>query len=58
MVLERRLITFVENNKLLGDWQAGFREGRGTMDNVTVLNTIIERQINKDRGKIMAFLLI
>ncbi len=34
MILERRLYKQAEEQGWLKVWQAGFREGRGTMDNV------------------------
>ncbi len=55
MVLEGRMTKIVEEKGFLGDWQVGFRKGRGTMDNIYMLHTLVEKEISKVRGKVMAF---
>ncbi len=43
MVLEGRMSKLVEEKKLLGEWQAGFRAGRGIVDNIYILHTLVEK---------------
>lgn len=40
-VLRRRLEEEVEEKKLIPESQTGFRKGRGTMDNIFVLNHVV-----------------
>ena len=51
-ILNRRLKEEIEEKSLLPETQAGFRKGRGTVDNVYVLNQIIEQELNKEKGKV------
>lgn len=37
----------VERNSLLPEGQGGFRKGRGTMDNIFILNHVIQREKGK-----------
>ncbi|CAD6237892.1 GSCOCG00012499001-RA-CDS [Cotesia congregata] len=53
-ILEKRLKAEVEGKGLLPESQAGFREGRGTIDNIYALNYLINREIGKERGKLIA----
>lgn len=39
---------------LLPESQEGFRRGRGTMDNIFVLNHIVQREGNKEERKVYA----
>ena len=50
--LNTRIVRWCEANCRIPEWQAGFREGRGCMDNIFVLNTIIQLHLRKERGKI------
>lgn len=43
-----------ETEKKLGEGQFGFREGRGTMDAVYILNYIANRELGKRKGKLFA----
>lgn len=45
----------VEEKNILPETKAGFRKGRGTMDNIYVLNHIIQKEIRKKGGKIFGF---
>lgn len=45
----------MEKKKLMSDNQAGFRRGRGVMDNVYILNYLIDRNLNKKGEKVVAF---
>jgi len=52
-ILNKRLKKEVGEN--LGEGQVGFREGRGTMDAVYVLNYVVNRELKKKGGKVFAF---
>lgn len=54
-VLRRRLEEEMEEIGILQESQAGFRRGRGTLDNIFVLNHIIQRdRMAKESKKIYA----
>lgn len=53
-VLGKRLEREVRKRDLLSESQGGFRRSRGTMDNIFVLNHIIQREGNKEEGKVYA----
>ncbi|XP_046145234.1 uncharacterized protein LOC123988602 [Osmia bicornis bicornis] len=53
-VLTERLRQEAESKKMIPDNQTGFRKGMGTMDNIYVLNFLVNRQIKKEKGKVMA----
>jgi hypothetical protein len=55
MIVEERLMKEMNERGALPDGQAGFRKGRGTMDNVYILNHIIGNEIKKKGSKIYAF---
>jgi hypothetical protein len=55
MIVEERLMKEMNERGALPDEQAGFRKGRGTMDNVYILNHIIGNEIKKRGSKIYAF---
>jgi hypothetical protein len=55
MIVEERLMKEMNERGVLPDGQAGFRKGRGTMDNVYILNHIIGNEIKKRGSKIYAF---
>jgi hypothetical protein len=55
MIVEERLMKEMNERGVLPDGQAGFRKGRGTMDNVYILNHIIGNEIKKEGSKIYAF---
>ncbi len=54
-ILEKRLNEVVEGKKILPESQAGFRKGRGTIDNIYNLHTLAEQEISKKKGKLFAF---
>ena len=54
-VLAERLRKVVEGKGLLPPSQAGFRKGRGTIDNVYTLNYLINRQVNRKGKKMIIF---
>lgn len=54
-VLRRRLEVKMEEKGILQESQAGFRRGRGTMDNIFVLNHMVQRdRMAKEDKKIYA----
>jgi hypothetical protein len=55
MIVEERLMKEMNERGVLPDGQAGFRKGRGTMDNVYILNQIVGNEIKKRGSKIYAF---
>lgn len=52
--LTERLRGEVEGKELIPPNQTGFRKGLGTVDNIYVLNYIVNRQIEKKGGKLVA----
>ena len=53
-ILEKRLRAYVEPK--LGEWQSGFRKGRGTSDMIFTLKMIFEKSWEWDEDKFIAFL--
>jgi len=54
-VLNERLTDVVENHKLLGEIQNGFRRGRSGSDNAFILDTILWKCNAKKAKVYMAF---
>ncbi|KAJ3660703.1 hypothetical protein Zmor_005141 [Zophobas morio] len=54
MILDERLRKEMEARGMLPDGQAGFRKGRGTMDNVYILRDLVGREIRKEGGRMYA----
>jgi len=54
--LAERLREEIEEKGLMPPNQTGFRRGMGTMDNIFVLNYLINRQIEKKEGKMVALI--
>ena len=50
-VLNARLQHFMERWELLCEEQAGFRQGRSTIDQILTLQVLIDRQLRERRGK-------
>lgn len=44
-----------EAERKLGEGQFGFRKGRGTINTIFTLNCIVNKEITKKEGKILAF---
>jgi len=55
LVLGERLEKELEEKKVIPQNQTGFRRGMGTMDNIFVLNYLVNRQLSKEKGKMVAF---
>ena len=53
--LHKRLKNWLDVNSLLPEEQAGFRSGYSTMDNIFILDTLIQKQLSKKRGKLYVF---
>ena len=55
-LINQRLSKFLDSNGLLGEEQAGFREGYSTMDHTLTLNLIIEFLLSKHKRLYCAFI--
>lgn len=55
-LVNKRLINFLEKNKLISDRQFGFRKGRSTEDAVTILTGAIANQLDRGLACIGVFL--
>jgi hypothetical protein len=55
-ILKKRLEWYAENNGILAKSQFGFRKGKSTMDNLTVLTTDIRLALSKNESLIAIFL--
>ena len=55
-ILAQRLETVIEREGWLGEMQGGFRRGRGTMDNLFVLTSIMDRAHKMKKPLYIAFL--
>ena len=53
-ILNTRLKTWCDVNELLPEEQAGFRENYSTIDNIFNLNSLVQKYINKPRGRFYA----
>lgn len=53
-VLAERLRREMEEKGIVPENQTGFRKGKGTMDNIYVLNHIINRRIEEKGGRMIA----
>lgn len=52
LILFHRLNKWAEYNRVLPEWQAGFREKRSTVDNIFVLNSVINSKLREKGGKL------
>lgn len=55
MVLGERLEREVEEGGKVPQNQTGFRKGMGTIDNIYVLNHLVNKQLSREKGKLVAF---
>ena len=51
-VLNKRLVTWAEENGKLSEAQAGFRQGYSATDHIFTLNAIVEKSLSKTGGKL------
>lgn len=54
MVLAERLEEEIETKKALAQNQMGFRKGKGKIDEIYVLNYLVNRQVGKKKGGVVA----
>jgi len=54
-IINSRLQTWVDDNNLIGEEQAGFRRGYSTIDNIFVLSGLIQKYLNRRRKLYMMF---
>lgn len=54
-ILAEKLRKDVKEKKILPETQSGFKKGRGTMNNVYVLQHIVRRELRRKRGKMYGF---
>lgn len=54
MIIAERIREKIEGKGLLSHNQARFRKGMGTIDNIYVLNYLINRQLRKKGGRMVA----
>ena len=55
-VLNERLTSYLEDNELLGDEQAGFRNGHSTLDHIFVLHSVIDLYLSSKERVYCAFI--
>lgn len=55
-IINQRLSTWAEENNLLNDAQNGFRKGRGTVDHLCTLSSIIETRKRQKLSTFVAFI--
>jgi hypothetical protein len=55
-ILQKRLSDYIESNKLVGDEQGGFRQGRSTVDHIFVLSEIIAHRNEQSKPTYLCFL--
>ena len=48
-LLNRRIVSFCENNNVISDAQFGFRKGRSTIDALFVLLNIVQKYLNDNK---------
>lgn len=53
-IMYNRLSNWVERNGVLPEFQSGFRKGRGCLDNIFTLNSLIQYHLNQPKGKLFA----
>ena len=55
-ILNKRLTTYLEDNDLLGEEQAGFRNGHSTLDHIFALHSIIDLYLSESKRVYCAFI--
>ena len=54
MIILKRLTKFIEKNNLISRNQTGFMKGARTSDHIFLLQTIVEKVVKKNKGKLYA----
>ena len=54
LIFNNRLSKFIEYNKVMPEFQSGFRANRSTMDNVFILNSLIQIKLREKGSKLFA----
>ena len=54
-ILHQRILKWCHIKNAIPEFQSGFRAGRGCIDNIFTLSSIIQLQLQKKRGKLFAF---
>ena len=54
-ILNKRLTVWIEANNVLGEEQAGFREGRSTMDHVFTMLALVQKQLLRHKKNVCGF---
>ena len=49
-IVNNRLVEWADKNEKLYDIQAGFRKGKGTIDNIFVLQCLVDKYLGKEKG--------
>ena len=50
-IVNNRLVEWADKNEKLYDIQAGFRKGKGTIDNIFVLQCLVDKYLGKEKGR-------
>ena len=55
-VLNKRIAKWIDDNEIIGEEQAGFREDRNTSDHIFTLLALIQKQLLRHRKLYVAFI--
>ena len=50
-IVNNRLVEWADQNEKSFDIQAGFRKGKGTIDNIFVLQCLVDKYLGKEKGR-------
>ena len=53
-IMLKRLVEFIDIKKLISPQQIGFMKGKGTSDHIFLIQTIVEKVVNKNKKKLYA----
>ena len=54
-ILSKRLTKWADNNSVIDESQAGFRQGYSTIDNIFNLQAVIQKYLSKRKGSLYVF---
>ena len=54
-ILNKKLYSWVEDNKKLDESQAGFRAGYSDIDNIFSLSSVVQKYLSRRGGAILLF---